>query len=57
MKKTLAAVLTLRCATSLFAFDNDDSIVRWRSMVGVIAAPAVDNPGGSIPAERGPGLS
>ena len=54
MKKTLAAVLTLLCATSVFAFDNDDSIVRWKSVVGVITAPAVDNPVGGIHGGAGP---
>jgi hypothetical protein len=48
MKKILAAVLSLLCAASVFAFDNDDSIVRWRGIVGVITAPAVDTPVGSI---------
>ena len=54
MKKILAAVLSLLCAASVFAFDNDDSIVRWRSIVGVITAPAVDNPVGSIRGGAGP---
>jgi len=39
MKKILGVVLALLCATSAFAFDNDDSIVRWKSIVGVITAP------------------
>src|SRR5438067_2644553 len=54
MKKTLLGVLTLLCATSVFAFDNDDSIVRWRSIVGVITAPGVDNPVAGIHAGAGP---
>jgi hypothetical protein len=54
MKKTLVGVLTLLCATSVFAFDNDDSIVRWRSIVGVITAPGVDNPVAGIRAGAGP---
>ena len=54
MKKTLLGVLTLLCATSVFAFDNDDSIVRWRSIVGVITAPGVDNPVAGIRAGAGP---
>jgi hypothetical protein len=54
MKKILAAVLSLLCAASVFAFDNDDSIVRWRGIVGVITAPAVDNPVGSIHGGAGP---
>src|SRR5207248_10258534 len=44
MKKTLFGVLTLLCATSVFAFDNDDSIVSWKSIVGVITEPVVDKP-------------
>src|SRR5947207_8148315 len=54
MKKTLLGVLTLLCATSVFAFDSDDSIVRWRSIVGVITAPGVDNPVAGIRAGAGP---
>jgi len=54
MKKILAAVLSLLCAASVFAFDNDDSIVRWRGIVGVITAPAVDNPVGGIHGGAGP---
>jgi hypothetical protein len=54
MKKILAAVLSLLCAASVFAFDNDDSIVRWRNIVGVITAPAVDNPVAGIHAGAGP---
>ena len=54
MKKTLLGVLTLLCATSVFAFDNDDSVVRWRSIVGVITAPGVDNPVAGIRAGAGP---
>jgi hypothetical protein len=54
MKKILGVVLALLCATSAFAFDNDDSIVRWKSIVGVITAPAVDNPVGSIHGGAGP---
>ena len=54
MKKMLAMVLTLMCAYAVFAFDNDDSIVRWKSIVGVITAPGVDNPVGTIHAGAGP---
>jgi hypothetical protein len=54
MKKMLAIVLTLMFASSAFAFDNDDSIVRWKSIVGVITAPGVDNPVGTIHAGAGP---
>ena len=52
MKKILAAVSLPRA--SVFAFDNDDSIVRWRGIVGVITALAVDNPVGSIHGGAGP---
>jgi hypothetical protein len=54
MKKMLTVMLTLLCASPIFAFDNDDSIVRWRSIAGVITAPAVDNPVGGIHAGAGP---
>jgi hypothetical protein len=54
MKKMLAMMLTLMCASSVFAFGNDDSIVRWKSIVGVITAPGVDNPVGAVHAGAGP---
>jgi hypothetical protein len=54
MKKMLALMLTLVCAASAFAFDLDDSLVRWRNIVGVITAPGVDNPVGTIHAGAGP---
>jgi hypothetical protein len=54
MKKMLAVMLTLLFASSVFAFDLDDSIVRWRNIVGVITAPGVDNPVGTIHAGAGP---
>lgn len=54
MKKMLALVLTLACASSVFAFDLDDSVVRWRNIVGVITAPGIDNPVGTIHAGAGP---
>jgi hypothetical protein len=38
--------------TSVLAFDNDDSIVRWRSIVGVITVPVVDNLWEAFTAER-----
>jgi hypothetical protein len=47
MKKMLAVVLTLMCASSVFAFDNDDAI-RWKNIVGVITSVNVDNPVGNI---------
>jgi hypothetical protein len=51
MKKVLALLLPLAlCASTAFAFDNynDDSVVRWKSIDGVITAPNVDNPVGNI---------
>jgi hypothetical protein len=54
MKKMLALMLTLLCASAVLANDYDDSIVRWRSISGVITAPAVDNPVGTIHAGAGP---
>jgi hypothetical protein len=48
-------MLTLMmCASSVLAFDNDDSIVRWKNIAGVITAPGVDNPVGGIHAGAGP---
>ena len=45
MKKVLALLLPLTlCAAAAFGFDNDDSVVRWKSIVGVITAPGVDSP-------------
>lgn len=48
MKKILAVVLTLMCASAVFASDNDDSLVRWKNIKGVITALNVDNPVGNI---------
>jgi len=55
MKKVLAVLLPLAlCAATAFAFDRDDSVVRWNSIVGVITAPGVDNPVAGIRAGAGP---
>lgn len=56
MKKVLAVLLPLMlCATAVFANDLDDSsVVRWNSIVGVITAPGVENPVGTIHAGAGP---
>ncbi len=54
MKKIFAVVLTLLCASAVFAFDSDDSIVRWKSIVGVITIPGVDNPVAGIRAGATP---
>ena len=45
MKKVLAALLPLMLfAAAAFANDNDDSVVRWKTIVGVITSPGVDAP-------------
>jgi len=45
MKKVFALLLPLAlCATSAFAWVENAAVVRWNSIVGVITAPAVDNP-------------
>jgi hypothetical protein len=55
MKKLVAVLFALAfCVTSAFAFDYEDSIVRWNSIVGVITAPGVDNPVGAIHSGAGP---
>ncbi len=54
MKKIFAVVLTLLCASAVFAFDSGDSIVRWKSIVGVITIPGVDNPVAGIRAGATP---
>jgi hypothetical protein len=49
MKKLLAVLIPLTlCAAVAFAQDNDDSLVRWKSIVGVITSPGVDAPVGNI---------
>ena len=49
MKKVLAVLLPLAfCASAVLARDDDDSVVRWRTIVGVITAQGVDNPVGNI---------
>jgi len=54
MKKILVVVLSLMFAASVFAFDRNESFVRWKGIASVITAPAVDNPVGSIHAGAGP---
>ena len=55
MKKVLAVLLPLTLmAASAFAFDLDDSVVRWNGLSGVITAPGVDNPVAGIHAGAGP---
>lgn len=56
MKKILALALTLVCATAVLAHrnDHDDSVVRWKNIVGVITSVGVDNPVGPIKAGATP---
>jgi hypothetical protein len=56
MKKVLALVVTLVCASAVIAHrnDNDDSVVRWKNIVGVITSVGVDNPVGPIKAGATP---
>jgi hypothetical protein len=45
MKKILAVFFAvLFCSAAALAFDEDDSIVSWKSIVGVITTPGVNNP-------------
>src|SRR5215475_12213707 len=54
MKKILVGVLSLSfCSASALALDFGES-VRWNSIVGVVTAPGVDNPVGTIHAGAGP---
>ena len=48
MKKMLALLAVLCSATAAFAHQNNDAVVRWKSIVGVITAQGVDNPVGNI---------
>jgi len=49
MTKVLAVLLSLAfCASAVLAHDDDNSVVRWRSIVGVITAQGLDNPVGNI---------
>ena len=55
MKRVFTVLLPLAlCATSAFAWVENNTLVRWRSIVGVITAPAVDNPVAGIHAGAGP---
>jgi hypothetical protein len=51
MKK---AVLFLPLLLSAGAFAQNNTVVRWRNIVGVITAPGVDNPVGQIHSGAGP---
>lgn len=48
MKRMLALLAVLCSTTAAFAHHHDDTVVRWRSIVGVITARNVDNPVGNI---------
>ena len=50
MKKVCLLSLTL----CLGAFAQNDTVVRWRGMEGVITAPGIDNPVGQVKAGAGP---
>src|ERR1700744_360515 len=55
MKKVLAVLLPMALfATSAFAWAESSTVARWASIVGVITAPAVDNPVAGIHAGAGP---
>lgn len=54
MKRTLAVLLALLCTSAVFAYGNEDSIVRWKNIVGVITSVGVDNPVGTIHAGATP---
>ena len=45
MKKMLAVLFAVVFSAAVgLAHDNDDDVVRWRSIVGVITTPGVNNP-------------
>jgi hypothetical protein len=49
MKKASALAMALLCSGHLLAAAHDnDSVVSWRNIVGVISAPNVDNPVGVV---------
>jgi hypothetical protein len=55
MKKILVALLPIALsAAAAFGFENENPTVSWNSIVGVIIAPGVDNPVGTIHAGAGP---
>jgi hypothetical protein len=55
MKKLLVALLPIALSTTAaFGLENGNSMVRWNSIVGVITAPGVDNPVGTIHGGAGP---
>jgi hypothetical protein len=55
MKKFLVALLPIcLSAATAFGLENENSTVSWNSVVGVITAPGVDNPVGTIHGGAGP---
>jgi hypothetical protein len=55
MKKILIALLPMALsAAATFGLGNENSIVSWNSIAGVITAPGVDNPIGAIHGGAGP---
>lgn len=55
MKKFLVALLPIcLSACAAFGFGYENSTVSWNSIVGVITAPGVDNPVGTIHGGAGP---
>jgi hypothetical protein len=55
MKKFLAVLLPIALsASAALGLENEDSTVSWKSIVGVITAPGVDNPVGTIHGGAGP---
>jgi hypothetical protein len=55
MKKLLAVLLPMALsASAAFGINNEDSSVNWKSIVGVVTAPGVDNPVGTIHGGAGP---
>lgn len=55
MNKLLVALVPIALsATTAFGLENEDSIVRWNNIVGVITASGVDNPVGTIHGGAGP---
>jgi hypothetical protein len=54
MKKVLALVMTLLCGgAAIVAAHDNDSVVSWSNIVGVITAPGIDNPVASVTDDQG----
>jgi hypothetical protein len=54
MKITMKNVCFLSLMLCAGAFAQNDTVVRWRGIVGVITAPGIDNPVGQIHSGAGP---